>query len=434
MGRTVRQWALWLRAMSPAASLTAALAATLTAALTAGLIASTTAVAQPPQAVPGAPGEFSPQEIQRILAHGPWPQPVLRDASNRVSGNPQAIALGQMLFFDARLSRRTDMACATCHQPGRGFTDGRDRAEGSGAAKPRLDRNTQGLWNVAHGRWFGWDGGSDSLWNFALRPMLHPDELAASAAHIARLVRQQPDMACRYGTVFGKQVGASPAADELVMVNVAKALAAYLETLQSGKSNFDLLHDALARGDLGAASNYPAAARRGLAIFTGKGNCSTCHFGPNFSNGEFHDIGIPYTLGPGRVDSGRHGGIRRVKEDKYNLLGRYSNDASRASGSRTRHVAENHATFGQFKVPSLRNVALTAPYMHNGRLATLHDAVRHYSELNEERLHQDGEALLKPLRLPAGQIADLVAFLETLTSRTFVDPSPALTPCLPAAK
>ena len=215
---------------------------------------------------------------------------------------------------------------------------------------------------------------------------------------------------------------------------MAKALAAYLETLQSGKSDFDLLHDALARGDLGAASNYPAAARRGLAIFTGKGNCSTCHFGPNFSNSEFHDIGIPYSLGPGRVDAGRHGGIRRVKEDKYNLLGRYSDDASRASGSRTRHVAENHATFGQFKVPSLRNVALTAPYMHNGRLATLTDAVRHYSELNEERLHQDGEALLKPLRLSAGEIADLVAFLETLTSRSFADVSPALTPCLPAAK
>ena len=167
---------------------------------------------------------------------------------------------------------------------------------------------------------------------------------------------------------------------------------------------------------MAAAASYPAAARRGLVIFTGRGQCSVCHFGPNFSNGEFHDIGIPYLVAPGRVDAGRHGGITRVKGDKFNRLGAFSDDAARGSASRTRHVMQNHGSYGQFKVPSLRNVELTAPYMHNGSLATLRDVVRHYSEIPEDRLHQDGEALLKPLRLSASEIDDVVAFLKTLTS------------------
>ena len=373
---------------------------------------------------------YSPGEIRSIMAHGPWPQPPLRDPSNRVSGNADAIALGRALFFDSRLSPRGDLSCAGCHQPGRAFTDGRERAQGGGAALPRLDRNTQGLWNVALGRWFGWDGGSDSLWSFAIRPILHPDELGASAAHVARLLRDDAALACRYSNAFGHGVPAGEES-ESALVDAAKALAAYLETLRSGRSAFDELRDALARGDAAAAARYPAPARRGFALFSGRGQCGVCHFGPNFSNGEFHSTGVPYLVAPGRVDSGRHGGIRRVRDDKYNLLGAFSDDASRASGTGTRHVAENHTTYGQFKVPSLRNAELTAPYMHDGSLATLRDVVRHYSELDEDRLHQDGEALLKPLRLSAGESEDLVAFLRTLTSRSFPDVSAAPAPCRP---
>lgn len=372
----------------------------------------------------------TPEEIRNIRRHGPWPQPLPRDPSNRVSGNADAIALGGALFFDARLSPRGDLACAACHLPERALTDGRDRAQGGGAAKPRLDRNTPGLWNVALERWFGWDGGSDSLWSFSLRPILHPDELGASAAHVARLLRGDAALACRYRNAFGRDVPPEAAA-ETALVDAAKALAAYLETLVSGKSAFDEFRDALLRGDAAEAARYPAAARRGLALFTGKGQCSVCHFGPNFSNGEFHNVGMPHLIGPGRVDSGRHGGIRRVRADKYNLLGAFSDDATRASCSRTLHLAENHATYGQFKVPSLRNVELTAPYMHNGRLASLREVVRHYSELNVDRLHQDGEALLKPLRLTEQESEDLVAFLRSLTSRSFPDPNPAREPCKP---
>jgi cytochrome c peroxidase len=377
----------------------------------------------------------STEERQLIQSFGPWPPRAasLHDSSNRVSGKPAAVSLGQALFFDVRLSAGNDLSCATCHQPTRAFTDGRDRAEGGGAQKPRLDRNTPTLWNVATAYWYGWDGGSDSLWSFAIRPIQHPLEMGATAIQVTSLVRKDKELSCRYRQAFGRSAPDSQdgKSEESIMVNLAKALGAYMETLVSGPSAFDAWREALSRNDMSAAARYPADARRGFTLFTGRGQCSACHFGPSFSNGEFHDIGIPYSVAPGRVDPGRHGGIRLVRSDPHNRLGVFSDDATHASGSRTRHVAESHATFGQFKVPSLRNVELTAPYMHNGSLATLRDVVRHYSELNEERLHQDGEALLKPLHLTEQESDDLIAFLRSLTSRTFPNVNPASEKCPP---
>jgi cytochrome c peroxidase len=142
-----------------------------------------------------------------------------------------------------------------------------------------------------------------------------------------------------------------------------------------------------------------------------------CHAGPAFTNGEFHDTGIPFFIRPGQVDAGRHGGIKRLLANRMNLLGPYNDDAKRSSATGKRHVALEHRNFGEFKVPSLRNLALTAPYMHNGSLATLRDVVKHYSELNEERLHADGERVLRPLKLTESEIDDVVKFLESLSPR-----------------
>jgi cytochrome c peroxidase len=162
-----------------------------------------------------------------------------------------------------------------------------------------------------------------------------------------------------------------------------------------------------------------------LKTFVGKGNCSVCHFGAAFTNGEFHDVGIRFALGPGRVDAGRHEGIKRLRASPFNLLGKYSDDPTGAAATKTRHVEPQHANFGQFKTPGLRNVALTAPYMHAGQLATLRDVVRHYSELDMDRVHADGEALLRPLKLSEGEIDELVAFLETLSDPRATDaPAP----------
>jgi cytochrome c peroxidase len=200
-----------------------------------------------------------------------------------------------------------------------------------------------------------------------------------------------------------------------VLVDAAKALAAFQETISSGPTRFDEFRDALARGDSDAAARYPRAAQRGLRIFVGKGGCSQCHTGPNFTNGEFHDIGVPFFAGAGRVDAGRHDGIRQLLASPFNLLARHNDDRSRANAVGTRHVSLEHRNFGEFKVPSLRNAALSAPYMHDGSLATLRDVVRHYSDLDVDRLHADGEQILKPLKLTAQEADEVVAFIETLS-------------------
>jgi cytochrome c peroxidase len=366
---------------------------------------------------------FGDDEVRRLLQHGPWPPPPPRDASNRVSGHPDAIALGERLFFDSRLSASGAMACATCHRPDQGWTDGRRRAFGSVI----LDRNTPGLWNVGHQRWFGWDGGGDSVWAQSVRPILDAREMGASALHVAALIRSDADLACRYERAFGVPP-ASVGEDEKLLVDVAKALAAFQETLLSGRTPFDEFRDALARGDRAGIARYPAAAQRGAKIFVGRGNCAVCHFGPAFTNGEFSDVGVPFLLAPGRVDPGRHGGIKRLRENRFNLLGPYSDDATGQAAVKTRHVDLQHRNWGEFKVPSLRNVARTAPYMHDGRYATLGEVVRHYSELNEDRLHADGERILRRLGLAPGEVDDLVAFLESLTDR-----EPVYAPRLTAA-
>jgi cytochrome c peroxidase len=199
-----------------------------------------------------------------------------------------------------------------------------------------------------------------------------------------------------------------------VLVDIGKALAAFQETLVTGRTPFDDFRDALARGDQEAAARYPQAAQRGLRTFVGKGNCSVCHFGPLFSNGEFADTGISFFVRRGEVDPGRHGGIRKLKANAHTLAGRFNDDPAKAATG-TRHVEPQHRNFGEFRVPGLRNAAATAPYMHNGSLATLRDVVRYYSELDEEHLHADGEKILKPLRLSEDEISDLVGFLETLS-------------------
>jgi cytochrome c peroxidase len=352
--------------------------------------------------------EFTAAELGRIASHGPWPLPWAPDPGNRVSGNAAAIRLGRDLFFEPRLSANRRVACASCHQPAQGFQDGRSVARGLVEGV----RNTPGLLNVRHQRWFGWDGGHDNLWSASLRPILDAREMGGNAARTARVLRDRAALDCHYRQAFGKPPHAS---DPQLLVNIAKAIAAWQETLVSPPSAFDRFRDALERKDAGAVAAYPKAAKRGLRLFLGRGQCATCHAGPLFSNGEFGDIGVPFFIKPDGVDPGRQGGIKRLLASPNNLLGVHNDDATRDNATKTKHLRPEHRNFGEFKVPSLRNLKLTAPYMHNGSLATLRDVVRHYSELDEDRLHADGERILKPLKLSEEESADLVAFLESLS-------------------
>lgn len=358
---------------------------------------------------------FDGAAIARISSLGPWPPKASADLSNRFSGKAPAIFLGEKLFFDKRLSRDGSVACASCHHLSMGFSDGLPL----GVGIARGERNTLGLHNLRWQRWFGWSGANDNLWAQSLRPLVLDHEMGGSLSSVANALRQNADLGQAYRRVTGKMPEAD---DELVAVNVAKLLAAFQETLVTPRTPFDDFRDALVRGKAAGGLPYPAAAQRGLAIFVGKGNCIFCHSGAQFSNGEFHDIGIGYFVAPGIVDKGRFEGIGAVLQSRYNLLGPFNDDIQRSTATSTRYVARTHRNFGEFKVPSLRNVANTAPYMHNGSLASLRDVIGHYSEINEERLHADGERILVPLHLSAQEVDDLLAFLQSLSTPSRAKP------------
>lgn len=353
--------------------------------------------------------DFSETEIRQILRHGPWPMAWSRDPSNRVSGTPAAIRLGKRLFFERRLSLDGSASCATCHNPKLGWSDGGFR----GAALAEVDRNSMSLINVRHNRWFGWDGAGDSLWAQSIVPFLDARELGSGPAHVKKALAGDRVLARAYAQVFG--TSAARRTQDDVLVDVTKALAAYLETNVSGRTPFDDFRDALARGDRAAAVRYPLAAQRGLRVFVGKGRCTTCHTGPNFTNGEFADTGVPYFVRGTKVDPGRHGGIEKLQASPYNLLGRFNDDPARATGWATRQVVLGPRNWGEFKVPSLRNLARTGPYMHNGLLVSLEIVVLHYSELDLNRFDYHGGRVLRRLDLSKPEVADLVAFLESLS-------------------
>ncbi|MFZ4533425.1 MAG: cytochrome-c peroxidase, partial [Alsobacter sp.] len=236
----------------------------------------------------GAEPAFEPDEIEAIGRLGPWPQPLTRDPSNRVSGNPDAAALGLLLFADPRLSPDGAVACTTCHDPAGAYADGRPRSR----ARVEGRRNAPGLVDVRFNRWFGWDGGDDTLWAMSLRPILDPREIGGSFAGLAGLLRSDPPLSASYARAFGR--APSAVSDTALAVDAAKALAAFQETLVSPRTPFDAFRDALLAGDAGAAAKLPAAARRGARLFVGRGNCALCHGGPSLSHGEFADVGVPF--------------------------------------------------------------------------------------------------------------------------------------------
>jgi len=315
------------------------------------------------------------EERARVIAHGPWPPAPAHDATNRVSGRSEAIAFGERLFFDPRLSGTGSVLCASCHVPFRHFQDARAKAFGLADG----ERNTPALLNVALYRWFGWDGGHDSLWAQSLRPLLDAREMRSSPAHVAALIRDRYPL--DYERTFGRPV---PADDESVFVDAGKALAAYQETLLSGRTPFDEFRDALERGDVASAARYPPAAERGAALFVGKGGCSGCHAGAAFTSGEF---------APGAPEA-----VRRLKASPYNRAGRYNDDPAGQGAAATRALQANDAR-PPLRVPGLRDVALTAPYMHDGHLANLGEVMREHA----------------PATLSAHERDDLVAFLRSLS-------------------
>lgn len=360
------------------------------------------------------------QQLPLVLLHGPWPAPIQHDPSNQYAGNPPAIALGKSLFSDPALSGNGKIACISCHIPALGFAE--PRAVAVGMAEH--NRNSQGLLNADQQRWFGWDGGADSLWAATLRPLLSPIEMNSSLSRIATAVRSATE---RSGVRISPPLP-PPGEPEQVAVAGARLIAAYVETLRSPATAFDQMRNDLARqsgaaGAIERPADYPVDAWRGLILFTGEARCHLCHYGPNFSNGEFHDIGRPFLPRPGVVDPGRYRGIQRVRQDRYNRQGPFARQPG-DPGAAVARVSLGQVNWGQWRTPSLRNLTLTAPYMHDGSLRTLRDVVDWYADIDVTRLHANGETILRPLDLTDGQRNDMVAFLQTLSTPGYLPLSP----------
>jgi len=352
---------------------------------------------------------LSAADLAKVISFGPWPAPAAAtaDSSNRVSGNPDAIDLGRRLFFDPRMSPIGYVACVSCHQPDRAWSDGKPRAHGVAD----LMRNTISLANLRLQRWYGWGGTGDSLWQQSIRPILDPREVDSNLGQVRRLFVRDPELACAYRKVFGSGATAARSEDETVLVNVAKALAAFIETLNTARTPFDDFRDALARNDFTAAARYPVAAARGLRVFVNAGHCADCHDGANFSDGDFHAVAPPrrdVSLAP---DAGQLEGIESLRASRFNLLGRYNDGDAAVNASATRQLRLDDRARARIRTPSLRNVAVTAPYLHDGRAATLREAIQHGIDSPGGAEH-DGK---QRRTLSARETDDLLAFLATLT-------------------
>ncbi len=354
---------------------------------------------------------FSDSELSLLKTFATWPPSVPADPGNEYSGEAWAEELGAVLFNDTALSGNQSISCATCHQSEHGLAE--TTAVSVAGAQPHV-RNTQGLLNVGYQRWFGWDGGADSLWAASLRPMLSEVEMASNIEDLANTLRRSNTL---NQSLSEAGIDIKHLNDEALVVAVGKFIGAYLRTLTSHETRFDQFVADLINGE-----NNPAAeqfmsisAQRGMKLFFGEGNCFVCHFGPNFSNGEFHDIGRPFFTAVGQVDPGRLAGIKRLKKDPYNLDGYFNGTKEPSDILKTTSVKTGQITFGQWRTPSLRNLLSTAPYMHDGSLATLREVVDYYADIDPSRLHSKGEAILKPNNWTSSERNDLVEFLKALS-------------------
>ncbi len=403
-----------------------------------GVLLSGMALALPSPATCDEP-IFDEQERRRILSLSPRPEPPV-DQSNRFSNDDRAVVFGRKLFFDPRLSLNKNQSCATCHRQEHGWAN----AQMVSNEENEFPRNVPTLWNNCFNRWFHWDGGADSAWSQALRPIESPSEMGLDRLSLVRRIVSASDLRAGYENVFGpadlrvEELRSLPPAARPVpedsqnplntawwkiparsrfainraFSNVGKAIAAFERTLVSSPARFDQFVERLRVGE--QSQDLTESEIRGLKIFIGRGKCVFCHSGPNLSDGEFHDLGLAVNL-HGRVDPGRYGAVNRLLSDPFNQNGPFSD--RRKGVAPVGFLKLTGPQLAQFKTPTLRELAQTAPYMHDGRFATLREVVLFYSEREKALPLEHASNLIQPLMLNGREIEDLVAFLQALSSK-----------------
>ncbi len=404
------------------------------------------------EAAPSPTRPWTDRERKILLSLSPLP-PVPASPGNEVADDPVAAALGRALFFDPGLSGDDSMSCATCHDPDKGWGDGLARAKG----RKELAFHTPSVVGAAFNRWQFWDGRKDSLWSQALEPIEHPDEMAGSRTGVLHHIRKTPSLLELWEAAFGPfpgladpdrfpesacpapvdpaspfedLSGASPdsrhrawaemeASDQAVVdanyAKVGKAIGAFERLLVSGSAPFDRWVEGLEDDEEGPVEGFGATQWRGARLFIGKAGCLQCHFGPGFTDGQFHNVGMAVPAGAD-FDDGRPLGIQKVRVDRFNARGKHSARPGVRENPHLLYLAFDEHTYGAYKTPTLRNLGRTAPFGHDGRFATLMEVLDFYEDLPGLPPIGHREETLLPLKFSTSEKEDLVAFLLSLTS------------------
>ena len=304
---------------------------------------------------------------------------------------PEKVALGRRLYFDTRLSADGSVSCATCHDPAKGFSDGRKVAIGIGGKSGA--RNSPTVLNSVFNEFQFWDGRANGLEDQAKGPMVNPLEMGmASHEVVSAAVARVPEYKAEFQKIFGRE----PDIDLIV-----QAIASFERTVVSGNSRVD-------RFLAGDKSALNEAGQRGWVLWNGKARCNTCHAlgdsTPNLTDNKFHNIGVAARNRDFAALARRAAEVKDPAElafhPEFTELGRFV-------------VTRQPKDIGAFKTPGLRDVALTAPYMHDGSEATLMDVVNFYDRGGEPNPYLDGGIV--PLKLTEQEKQDLVVFMESLT-------------------
>jgi cytochrome c peroxidase len=354
----------------------------------------------------------------------------VNDPTNALANDARAANIGYQLFYDKRLSQEGDIACATCHNPEKTFTDGKVLSEGVG----RTNRNAPTIVGASHNTWQFWDGRADSLWQQALGPLENPSEHGFSRVAVAKLMAKQ--YRSEFETVFGPMPdfeddyrfpeNASPIGDNdsktawnqmtesdrayvnTVFVNAGKAIEAFERQIQPGRSRFDQYAESLKQSS--NSDDLNATEIAGLRLFIGKAACVTCHTGSQLSDGKFHNTGVPRNPDT-PLDQGREEALGNLFKGEFSCKSAFS-DAIEAC-PKDFQASTNAQLIRAYKTPSLRTAAMTAPYMHAGQFGTLAQVIQHYRNAPKSPL---GITEIRPLTLTNQETLELEAFLRSLNA------------------
>lgn len=363
---------------------------------------------------PASADDWSPAQLEQLrglwIGNLPPPPP---DPSNRVADDSRAAAFGRLLFYDRRLSSNGRVACASCHEPARAFTDGRAVARGVGVT----DRNAPTIIGAAYNNWFFWDGRKDSLWSQALASMENPLEMNLSRAKAVEVLRADTVYRREYRALFGDLPARGDADGATrVFVNIGKSIEAFERRVTPQASRFDRYVAAKLAGrePTGADEKLSLDEEMGLRAFLSveQSQCLRCHNGPLFTNGTFHNIGSQNRKATSS-EQGRAAGVTKALADEFNCRGKWSDARPDQCVELEFARSEGAQLVGAFKAPSLRNVARTGPYFHDGHVRVLDDVIWHYRTSHGAPL---GQSELEAATMTGTEFDQLRIFLGSLDS------------------